>query len=88
MAHRSRLCAILIDTENDRFDATLHFWSAALGRSAKADSDPSDLDMILQRVEPGQRGVQLDIETDDVEAEVRRLETLGARRKPRSRRGG
>lgn len=91
MSHKSRLCAILIDTESDRFDTTVRFWSAALGRSVKADSDPrysalpptqpSDLDMILQRVEPGQRGVHLDIETDDVEAEVRRLEALGARRK-------
>ena len=35
---------------------------------------------MLQRIEDDAR-VHLDFETDDVEAEVRRLESLGARRK-------
>ena len=91
MAHRSRLCAILIDTDNDRFDATVGFWSAALGRTVKATRSPryralpprrpADLAVYLQRVEPGESGVHFDIETDDVDAEVSRLEALGARRK-------
>jgi hypothetical protein len=38
------------------------------------------LDLALQRVHDASR-VHLDIETDNVEAEVQRLEKLGARRK-------
>ena len=36
--------------------------------------------VVLQRVDDNAR-IHLDIETDDVKAEVRRLEALGARRK-------
>jgi len=40
---------------------------------------------LLQRVVPEERAVHLDIETDDVEREVARLEGLGARRLRRVR---
>ena len=40
----------------------------------------------LQRVPESERAIHLDIETDDVEAEVARLEGLGARVKARIRR--
>ncbi len=39
------------------------------------------LDLMVQRVPAAETGLHVDIETDDVEAEVRRLERLGARRK-------
>src|SRR5688500_13042882 len=35
---------------------------------------------MVQRVEPGHEGVHFDIETDNVEAELARLEKLGAKR--------
>lgn len=92
MAHRSRLCAIMIDCPPDGMDAGVNFWSKALKmppRPAKDASDPyvflgraGGFMVLLQRVEDDAR-VHLDFETDDVEAEVRRLEALGARRKER-----
>ena len=63
------------------------FWSAALGGRAVKPGDgdryidvrgnPADPRVILQKVEHPSR-VHLDIETDDIEAEVKRLEGLGA----------
>lgn len=91
MAHRSRLCAIMIDCPTDKMDAGMDFWGKALRmppRSAKSMSNPyvflegqaGGFCVVLQQVEDDAR-VHLDFETDDVEAEVRRLEKLGARRK-------
>jgi catechol 2,3-dioxygenase-like lactoylglutathione lyase family enzyme len=88
--HRSRLCAFVIDCKTDDIEAATTFWSRALGRavvphtpelgnyrelSAKAD-EPM---LLLQKVEHGSR-IHLDIETDDLEAEVKRLEGLGAKK--------
>ena len=94
--HRSRLSTILIDCDADDFERSLAFWSDALGREPVHDEgDPRYVSLrgrvggdggpivLLQRVEPGERGFHLDVETDDVEAEVRRLEGLGARIKRR-----
>jgi len=89
--HRSRLSSIIIDCNTDDLEAAARFWSQALGRPLKPDADPAhgkyvglvtrdDEPVIeLQRVEHESR-VHLDIESDDIEAEVRRLEALGARR--------
>jgi predicted enzyme related to lactoylglutathione lyase len=89
--HKSRLAGFIIDCRTDDLDREALFWSAALGRRAvRIDTpqernyrtlatDPAEPYMQLQRVEHPSR-VHLDIETDDVEAEVRRLEALGARR--------
>ncbi len=85
MTHRSRVCAVGIDTDPERYDTTAKFWSGALGRQCRED-DPyaalpgSDMDYFVQRVAEEAPRVHLDIETDDVAAEVRRLEALGARR--------
>ena len=88
--HRSRLTAALIDVPASVFEAEVAFWSAALGRpvSPEEDDDPdyaelgglsSGLEVLVQRVGKGAAArVHLDIESDDVEAEVRRLEDLGA----------
>ena len=88
--HHSRLSTFVIDCQTDDVDAAARFWSAALGREVKpphpkmakyrelAASDTEPL-LLVQAVDhPGR--VHLDIESDDLEAEVRRLETLGARR--------
>ncbi len=88
--HRSRLCGFVIDCRTDDLDEAARFWSAVLGRGvqpprsdspgyrwlAVGEAEPA---MIVQKVDHESR-VHLDVETDDVEAEVARLEALGARR--------
>jgi Glyoxalase-like domain len=91
--HKSRLCSIVIDCENADLRAASRFWSQALGRAPKsAQGDYVGLEdragqpwVSIQRVVHPSR-VHLDIETDDVDAEVRRLEVLGARRVEQVRR--
>lgn len=88
--HKSRLSNIVIDCLTDDIDAAARFWSAAIGRTAEAAADPSDpyrqlegppdeMKILVQAVQHPSR-VHLDIETDDVEAEAARLESLGAKR--------
>ena len=89
--HRSRLSTIVIDCQIQDVDEAARFWAAALGRSAHALSDPNDANyrslggspeevhVLVQAVDHPSR-VHIDIETNDIEAEVRRLETLGAKR--------
>ena len=93
MPHRSRLCALLFDCSEPAFEPSIAFWSGALGRPALPRREPDaryvtletdrrlPLDLMLQRVAAAESGLHVDIETDDVDAEVRRLEGLGARRK-------
>ena len=90
MAHRSRLSGFIIDCKTDDLDAATDFWSQALGCSI-ADRDagdgeaeyqmlgdtPGDLHIEVQKVTHPSR-VHLDIESDDIEAEARRLVALGA----------
>lgn len=89
--HKSQLGGFIIDCNTNDLDQAATFWSRALGLVAIADpqSDesmyrrlvtrPEDLDIEVQQVDHPSR-VHLDIETDDVAAEVARLESLGARR--------
>jgi len=89
--HKSRLGTIVIDCQTDRLDDAAAFWGAALGRTATAFDDPananyrdltgpsSEVKVLVQAVSHASR-VHVDIETDDIEAEVKRLEALGARR--------
>ncbi len=91
MSHRSRLAGFIIDCRTDDLDAAARFWSDALGLPigelspeesatyAKLDGAPGDLQVEVQAVKHDSR-VHLDIETDNIEAEVRRLEALGAKR--------
>lgn len=87
--HRSRLQSVVVDC--DDLEAGVRFWSAALGVGVQGRNETyvvfepvcGQLRFLLQRVpEPKtcKARVHLDIEADDVEAEVRRLEGLGARR--------
>lgn len=87
MLHRSRVCAVLIDTSPQSHEAVARFWSGALGRELRYSAEERytylkgpQLDYMVQRVEAGREGVHFDIETDNVAAEVARLEKLGARR--------
>jgi len=89
--HHSRLSTIVIDCEVDDLAPAVQFWSRALGKpiaSLDPDGDGKYAELetaadepliLLQRVEHESR-VHLDIETDDIEAEVARLEALGATR--------
>lgn len=89
--HRSRLAGFIIDCNTGDLEAAAAFWSAALGYELKPKHEepsplyrklitgPGGLHVEVQQVSHPSR-VHLDIETDDVEAEVRRLEKLGARR--------
>jgi hypothetical protein len=89
--HHSRLSSIIIDCKVDDLEAAATFWSAAIGRRiANIDLDGADRYaeietaedepiVVIQKVTHESR-VHLDIETDDVEAEVERLEALGAKR--------
>jgi hypothetical protein len=88
--HLSRFCALVIDCKAEDIDSATTFWSRALGRPVLPPSPDSgnyrelstskDEPMILlQKVDHDSR-VHLDIEASDLEAEVKRLEALGAKR--------
>ena len=86
MAHRSRLGCIVIDCTADKVQAAAEFWGAALGGKVELDeggkyaeiSDQGELKVLVQAVDHAPR-VHMDIEADDKEAEVARLEALGAK---------
>jgi hypothetical protein len=87
--HRSRLCALLIDCNVPEIDQAAEFWAKALGRPVDhshpgtrgdyrmLETPPDEPIVQLQRVGHESR-VHIDIETDDIPAEVARLEALGA----------
>jgi predicted enzyme related to lactoylglutathione lyase len=90
--HKSRLAGFIIDCHTDDLDRAAVFWSQALGYGLKQssageedaqykllDTPSDDLHIEIQKVEHPSR-VHLDIEADDIEAEVTRLEKLGAKR--------
>ena len=87
--HRSKLAAALVDIPAEIYDRELGFWSQALNQDpvivpnnpeyAELGEPVPGLQFYVQRVDAPAR-VHLDIETDDVDAEVRRLEALGAER--------
>ena len=90
MPHHSRLAGLVIDCDTDGLDGldgAAAFWGAALGdgRVRKPQGryvglDPRNgLHVAVQRVDHPSR-VHLDIASDDVPAEVARLERLGARK--------
>jgi predicted enzyme related to lactoylglutathione lyase len=87
--HRSRINGILIDCNVDDIAAAASFWAEALGRPIDPDhpgtredyvmleTPPDEISVQIQRVDHESR-IHLDIETDDIPAEVARLEKLGA----------
>ncbi len=89
--HRSVLIALVIDCRTDDLGRAADFWSAAFGRDivtrdqdgdgkyAELRTEPDEPFLLLQKVDHDPR-VHLDIETDDLDAEVARLEALGATR--------
>jgi len=87
--HKSRLAGFIIDCRTEDLPSAARFWSAALGYEVRdvtsesiyrtLDTPATELHIEVQQVDHASR-VHLDIEADDIEAEVRRLETLGAKR--------
>jgi hypothetical protein len=87
--HHSRLCAVLIDCKTDDVDEAARFWAEALGRPVDRghsssrgnyrmlETPPDEPIVEIQRVTHESR-VHIDIETDNIPAEVARLEKLGA----------
>jgi predicted enzyme related to lactoylglutathione lyase len=84
------LAGFIVDCQTDDLPTAAAFWSAALGMEVGATSgetgqyvelqDPDGrLHVEIQAVAHASR-VHLDIATDDIEAEVKRLEAIGARR--------
>ncbi len=91
MPHRSRLAILLLDLPPEQHAAGTAFWAGATGRTAAPDTDDADWSSLgsfadgfhleVQRTGPGTPPRwHVDVETDDIEAEVTRLEGLGARR--------
>jgi hypothetical protein len=89
--HKSRLGAIVIDCQAEDVKAAAEFWSRALGWPAiplsspedsayrRLETPPGEPHVLVQAVAHSSR-VHVDIETDDLDAEVQRLEALGAKR--------
>src|SRR5262245_61818544 len=88
--HKSRFAGLIVDCNTDNLAAAANFWSAALGMKIETeqstpdqyltlDGSRRDMHVEVQRVSHPSR-VHLDIESDDIEAEVARLEKLGAKR--------
>ena len=86
--HRILLREVVVDAPQDTFAATRDFWAAALMTKAQevvefpeftALPDAASLSWVgLQNIGSGAARFHLDIETDDVGAEVERLSGLGA----------
>ena len=87
--HKSQMGGLIIDCEGGDLDKAADFWGQALGYPVKDhpglddelyrgfDTGPNGMHIEVQRVDHPSR-VHLDIETDDIDAEVQRLEALGA----------
>ncbi|MGH6894299.1 MAG: VOC family protein [Dongiaceae bacterium] len=92
--HRHGLCGFVIDCQDAEIDRAARFWAEALNMTiephnipatgnyvnltGRAGSNAAGLNIEVQKVKHPSR-VHLDIESDDIEAEVRRLEQIGAK---------
>lgn len=89
--HKSRLAGFIIDCKTDNLQGAADFWGEALGMEVR-QLPPAEAQKYVELLDPGKRlhvevqavthpsRVHLDIETDNIEAEVQRLEALGAKR--------
>ena len=90
MTHYSRLCKIVIDVPEEVHGEELSFWRGATGlemiRAKKypeyhgTDLLGQEVGLLIQRIGGGLPRMHVDLHTDDLEAEISRLEALGARR--------
>lgn len=90
MAHYSRLSKVVIDVPSADHDEEVAFWSAAIGQPlTRFDRHPEyhgaglhgqEFSLLIQQLGQGSARVHVDIHTDDLPAEIARLEKLGAER--------
>jgi hypothetical protein len=90
MTHYSRLCMVSIDVPEPDHDRELAFWRGATGQPLpQIERHPEyhvgqlhnqEVWLLIQRLGDGQARVHLDFHTDNVDAELARLEALGAER--------
>ena len=90
MTHYSRLFKIVIDVPQEVHGQELVFWQGATGQEMiQARKYPEyhgtvvhgqEIGLLIQRIGGGQSRMHVDIHTDDLEAEIARLEALGAKR--------
>lgn len=90
MSHHSRLSTFVLDCKVDDLAPHVEFWSRALGKRvdtldedgdgkyARLHTEADEPILLLQKVSHASR-IHLDIESDDVDAEVERLAALGAK---------
>jgi hypothetical protein len=88
VTHFSTLAVIVIDVPADGHEQEVAFWQAATGQPLQriekfpeyhgAPLHGPNLGFLVQRLNDGPARVHLDIHTDDLEAEVARLEQAGA----------
>lgn len=88
--HKSRLAALVIDSHIDDIKVANTFWNQALGlrcvppedessdRYSRLDTPANQPHILIQKVKHESR-VHLDIETDNIDAEVNRLMNIGAK---------
>jgi hypothetical protein len=89
--HKSRLAGFIIDCKTDNVASAAEFWAAALGAPVRHAANSTESSYVelgmppdepyieVQKVSHASR-VHLDIESNDVPAEVARLEALGAKK--------
>lgn len=86
--HYSRFSTVIIDCQTDDVASSAEFWSQAFGRKV-AEGNSGSSRYVALTMKPGEilcqvqavgheSRVHIDIETDDVDAEVKRLCALGA----------
>ncbi len=85
--HKSKLAGLVIDCQASHVRDAANFWHGVLGGELDIDedgkyaaiSDQGDIQVLVQAVDHPAR-VHLDIASDDKDAEVTRLEGLGAKK--------
>jgi hypothetical protein len=90
MTHYSRIDKIVIDAAAADHDKVVAFWSGVTGRPLTqsgrypeyhwGEIPGQDFGLLVQRLDEGTSHVHVDIHATDVDAEVARLEELGATR--------
>ncbi len=89
MTHLSQISTVVIDLPASDHDRGLAFWAAAAGQPLPQLAFPDfhgarlhgqEFCLLIQSLGDGVPRVHLDIHTDNLDAEVERLESLGAQR--------
>ena len=76
--HKSRLAGFIIDCRTDDLQGAARFWSGALGMATEIL--PGQEGDTYVKLKVPDESMHIEIEADDIEAEVTRLEALGAKR--------